>query len=210
MADLELMAMQKRIAGAARRLDRGTSLVFQNAARYVSDTCCIVAVDPGASTGWCVVESGLQSRPSEWWSGQDPGRTAARHITDIVLGNPIGLLVIEEPFFVGTGNQWKLAWSGGEMFGRLADSLVDEAAAWRVKPVSWRSVLGLNVKGGRQIVNDACHTHAESTLGKPLRTSSGALEYDRASAVCMALAACALLEQLSATAASAANNKGSP
>jgi len=176
-----------------RKMDPAVSHALAVGSRFLARGTALVAIDPGASTGWCVRwtnpdddHPGAGQRFLE--SGQDEPAAAAKAVLDVLGCRPIGLLVIEEPFMISRGNQWKLAWAGGELRGRLAEQQVEEAAIWTPKPSSWRYELGL-AKGKRGEVNDAVHAWAEEKLGVPLRTRTGAPEYDRASAVALSFAA---------------------
>ncbi len=191
MVDEELKKMQDSARRAMKRIPQSADFALRQAAGYLHHGTCMVCIDPGASTGWFV--SNAAGGFSE--HGQDPPAVAAKRVLEWCNEDPIGLLVVEEPFLISTGNQWKLAWVAGEMFGRLAGELVDDRAVWTPKPISWRAVINLG-RGKRDEVNAAIHTFAEDQLQVPLRTPSGQPEYDRANAIGMSVATRLLLNQI--------------
>ena len=111
---------------------------------------------------------------------------------DVLGGAPIGLLCVEKPIGSSPGRiaSVSLPWAAGELRGRLAFYQVDEAALWTPLPGQWRPVLGIRTgRRKRAEVNEEVHQMAEQLLHTPLRGPGGGPEYDRANAVCLALAA---------------------
>ena len=162
-------------------------------AAFLRHGAALVTIDPGASTGWCVELSGAR------WSGQDEPALAAAAVLDLLGDAPIGLLAIERPIGGSPGRiaRVSLPWAAGEVRGRLAAQQVDEAALLLPLPGQWRKVLGIRAgRRKRDEINHEIHDLAEQAERAPLRSPGGGLEYDRANAVCLALAARRLCDRV--------------
>lgn len=179
-----------------RPMDHEVERALRMGAAFMRHGAALVAIDPGASTGWCVELAGCR------WSGQDEPARAAAEVVEVLGDGPIALLAIERP--VGSKSAGRLArvslpWAAGELRGRLAFHQVDEAALWTPLPGQWRSVLGIKTgRRGRDEVNAEVHGMAEQLVGAPMRGPRGGPEYDRANAVCLALAARRLCDRVAA------------
>lgn len=161
---------------------------------YMRQDCALVAFDPGASTGWRVLRfDGDSTAPVEDDHGQATPQEAADEVIKRLGSRPVGLLVIEEPFHIGIGNQWKLAWVAGELRGRLARWQITQQALWTPKQQTWRSLLGLqkSARLAKQPINEHIHEWAEHRARRPLRTITGAPATDHANAYALAEAALA-------------------
>lgn len=178
-----------------RRANPEAEHALQLGAAFIRQGAALVAIDPGASTGWCVARSLATNNATGtdvmMASGQDRTADAARAVLAVLGDVPIGLLVIEKPFggMGGRIARVSLPWSAGEVRGRLAAQQVDEEALWLPLPGQWRAALG--IAGGyrqRTEINASVHELAEETCGA-MRKPGGGPEYDRANAVCLALAA---------------------
>lgn len=155
----------------------------------------IAAIDPSSQedhTGWCVLSESESG--TVLVSGEDDMVRAVEHVR-AALGDDVGVdvLVVEQPYIVGVGNQWKLAWAGGYALGNLLDYCVSPSGYWTPRASTWRSVLGLNkgVGGSRKgkDVDAAVHAWAQSYGRKPLLRGRGAPAVDEANAIGMAAAA---------------------
>lgn len=169
-----------------RPMDHEVERALRMGAAFMRHGAALVAIDPGVSTGWCVEMAGGR------WSGQDEPAVAAAEVLNVLGDAPIGLLCVEKPIGGSPGRiaSVSLPWAAGELRGRLAFYQVDEAALWTPLPGQWRPVLGIKTGRRRRAeVNEDVHAMAEQLLRAPLRGPGGGLEYDRANAVCLALAA---------------------
>lgn len=162
----------------------------------------VLALDPGThSSGWALSLKGML------YSGQGEPEIVAETILKLLKQAgvvEIDVLVVEEPFFVGKGNQWKLPWSGGYLEGRFIDRLRKGGVLWKPKASTWRGIIGINkgVDGSRKgpSVNLAVHAWAAKTVGLSLVTEGGKREEDRANAIGMLKTALALARSVKAPA----------
>ena len=163
-------------------LDDDDIVMFKRAAdAVVNRGVAIIGVDPGSSsTGWCVSRGGVVVA-----SGQCRPRAAVKELQR-VAATGAGLLVIEEPAFIGKGRQWVLAWCGGELRGRLASLQFDEDHLWTPTPSTWRSVMGFRqtTDGAAEDAVAFARRHGQHCL-----TPGGKPEIDRAMAVGLCFAA---------------------
>jgi hypothetical protein len=149
-----------------------------------------VCLDPGASSGWCVLIDGRIT------SGQGAPEDAIAAV-DYALGvrpdgtcdRKIDVLVIEEPYMVSMGDQWKLPWVGGGYQRAWRHQMTEQTALWVPKPSSWRAELGLNVGADgtrkRADVDNTVWRWCQSKTRLPLTTVTGKPQYDRCMAIGM-------------------------
>lgn len=166
-----------------------STTIMAEAARLFGTGYALAAFDPGASTGWRVMWRDSHSEADR--HGQAAPADAAGEVCTLLGTCPVALLVIEEPFFIGIGNQWRLAWTAGELRGRLARWQVHQHLLWTPKQQTWRSMLGLtkSARLAKQPINEHIHEWAEAHAGRPLRTTTGAPAVDQANAYALAEAA---------------------
>ena len=162
---------------------------------------CGLALDPGnGSSGWALYIDG------KLLSGQGKPEDVVDHVHGLLLNagvRCIDCLVVEDPFFIGAGNAWKLAWCAGGLQMAFRNQRRKDGVFWRPKPTSWRSVLGLNVstelneKGkpskDRKAIERLVHAWVAERTRLPMRVGgNGAIEADRCNAVAMLYAALAI------------------
>jgi hypothetical protein len=157
----------------------------------------ILALDPGSgSTGWALLIDG------RLWSGQGKPEDVVDTVRDILDEHRIrsvDVLVVEDPFSIGKGNQWKLAWCAGFLFGTFRLSVRRGGVSWRPKPASWRAALKLNVsdelnkegkqRKDREAIERAVWLWCKARTNLALTTTDGKIEADRCMAIGMLYAA---------------------
>lgn len=156
-----------------------------------------LALDPGTgSSGWALAVDG------RLYSGQGDPEDVVDTVQDILTEEgirTIDILVVEDPFFIRIGNQWKLAWCAGLMSGVFRHRRRRDGVFWRPKPSTWRAVLGLNVsdevdangknRKDREAVERAVHVWCRERTKLSLTTPSGTIQADRCMAIGMLYAA---------------------
>ena len=149
-----------------------------------------VCLDPGASSGWCVLVDGRitsgQGAPEDAIAAVDYA-LGVRH--DGTCDRKIDALVIEEPYMVSMGDQWKLPWVGGGYQRAWRHQMTEQTALWVPKPSSWRAELGLNVGAEgtrkRKDVDKTVWLWCQSKTRMKLTTVTGKPQYDRCMAIGM-------------------------
>lgn len=157
----------------------------------------ILAVDPSiGSTGWA-----LSSGNELIDSGQAEMNEAISRIDKAIDANRIFLncIIVEDPFFIGSGNTWKLAWSAGGLSYAFRQYMANDCVQWNPKPMQWRSVLGLNVseernekgkkKRDRETIDALVYDFCQKQTGLQLTTTNGKIQSDRCMALGMLFAA---------------------
>lgn len=156
----------------------------------------ILALDPSmGSAGYALsIDSKLID------SGQGKLDDVIHRVDNLIRTNDcrIDVLVVEDPFFIGKGNQWKLAWAAGALSYAFRSHLSQDAVFWRPLPSQWRAVLGLNTsqerdfrgrkKRDRETVDNLVFEFCRAKTGLALSTVNGKIESDRCMAIGMLLA----------------------
>lgn len=117
------------------------------------DDHVVTLFDPGTArsesssrTGWCVMVDGHQAAHGEGTPYEAFEAALAVHARPRVV-------VVEEPGYIGLGDQWRLAAAYGALLGCTHERLVRSAASpwdvpfiWTPKPTQWRAAFELNGK----------------------------------------------------------------
>lgn len=171
------------------------------------ETTAALALDPGnGSSGWALHVGGRVL------SGQDKPDDVIDTVYALLKEHGVfalDVIVVEEPFFIGGGNAWKLARCEGLMLGAFRHMRTKASVWWQPKPATWRSVLGCNVsdevdeKGrgrkDREAVERLVHRWVSTRTGLSLTTTGGKIEADRCMALGMLYASRRLARSLAST-----------
>ena len=143
----------------------------------------LVAIDPGAKTGWAVYDN-----HHLFLSGENPLKVAVQEIIGNIRGKHVDAFAIENMYF-GAGRAspsalYKLGHSTGYIVGLLEPYLHETTIRWNPQPGEWRRVLEFT-RGTREEMAALALEKAETIAVQKLEGPRGGKQIDRAMAICI-------------------------
>lgn len=206
------MAQRARVARRKKWTTQPQWDELQGVAEPSDRPPCIVAIDPAASTGWCVIE--LVDGEREVWHGQCEMRLLGDELGPVVEGRDCVVAVergyIAWPAQGADADEYRKSERAmitffertGKVLGWTDTNLQLQAPVWRPTARQWRSQIR-DFKGVRgrpalkeravqvaeRLTGDAFRKQAHWVENRSQRFGTGVLLDDEADAVCIAFAA---------------------